>query len=182
MNHLESYGDPQKRNRVFVKAAKADLIRMTFPKETHGHGGKGEDGSDLQEIVTAGCCELGCEPVKGNGFVEVLKPDGTYSYVLNHSEDGTALDNRQPSADLNKLKRDEPAPTMIRKDNVVHWDKQRLITVRELSRLFSLSDEFQHCGRRKQQIDGIGNSVPLGVSEALAQSFVDDFNESTCTR
>ena len=73
---------------------------------------------------------------------------------------------------LEKLKRHEPAMAVPRRNNVLHYDQdlKRLTTVRELGRLQSFDDEFEFCGTQTQQIEGIGNAVPVRTATAVASA------------
>ena len=162
----DRYGDPQKRNRVFVQAVKIDLIRMTFPRETHDKCVTCKD--ILKDLASV-------EPQEGNGAVELIRQDGTLSFIENHCRDGTA----PLKADRTKLKADQPAHTIRRKDNVEHYNFERMTTVREQGRLQSFPDTFKFRGTRQQQLDGIGNAVPVKTAKVLGLTVLQMYKNCT---
>lgn len=160
------YGDPQKRSRVFLTAFKINLRRFIFPIETHG------PDDNCKTIVTVfdvldDLTKL--DPTKGNGLVEKLEKDGAFIYIQNHCKRGTEM-----KSEVEKLKRNDPAHTIRRKGNVQHYDDRlnRTLTVRELLRLQSFSDDFAMSGTLTQQIDGIGNAVPVKTATAVAKAIL----------
>jgi DNA (cytosine-5)-methyltransferase 1 len=166
---LNRYGDPQKRNRVFVTACKPDLALHDFPRETHH-----KDDLSLSRLVTATNALGGIsrvDPTEGNGFAELVLHDGSSVFIQNHCKDGT---NKQ--ADLEELKPHEPAHTVRRKANIKHYEHDRTLTVREMALLQSFGYDFQFCGSQKQQVDGIGNAVPIKVAKAVALAIKDMYN------
>ena len=65
--------------------------------------------------------------------------------------------------------------TILRKGNVGHYEHDRTLTVREMARLQSLPDKFHFCGTRTQQLNGIGNAVPVNTAKAVGKSVLQDF-------
>ena len=149
------YGDPQKRRRVFVTACRNNLLLHTFPRETHD--------SDKPVTVSEALDDLSVvDPVPGNEFV--VLPD-TGKVIHNHGVNGTAM-----KSEVEKLKADEPAHTVRRKDNIKHYKHERTLTIREMARLQSFPDDFQFCGSRCHHVNGIGNAVPVKIATVLASS------------
>jgi len=152
------YGDPQRRNRLILQAVKRDLVRMHLPVETHGR-----NKSKIRTCKDAIGDLSRVNPSKGNGIVRVQKTDGTYSYLKDHSRDGTQL-----KSEMEELQPNEPSHTIRRKDNVKHYERDTLLTVRESARLQSFPDSFEFFGSsRAKNLSGIGNAVPVKTAKAI---------------
>lgn len=154
---MGSFGDPQKRNRVFLQAVKRDLIRMHLPIDTHGDQKK-------KLVTTDDVLNDLSEVEMSNSYVTIDKGDGKTLQILDHSKDGT----HPLKAETERLHGDKPAHTVRRKDNIEHYKVQRHLTVRETARLQSFPDEFIFFGTRQQALDGIGNAVPVKMAKAIA--------------
>ena len=51
----------------------------------------------------------------------------------------------------------------------VHYEKNRVMTPRELARLQSFPDEFVFKGTKSSMLIQLGNAVPCGLSNAIAK-------------
>lgn len=82
-----------------------------------------------------------------------------------------------------KVKRYEPSPTVLTlPDDLVHYSKNRIMTVREFARLQSFDDSFEFLGkrttggdRRKKdvpQYTQVGNAVPPLMARAVADEIL----------
>lgn len=78
-----------------------------------------------------------------------------------------------------RIRSDEPSPTVLTlPDDLVHYSKDRILTVREMARLQSFDDSFEFLGkrttgghRRKEetpQYTLVGNAVPPLLAKAIA--------------
>ena len=72
--------------------------------------------------------------------------------------------------------KNEPAPTITAHANIIVGTEgiERKITPRELAKLFGLPDTFKLVGNEEQQIKGIGNGVPVGLTTALLLTIKHD--------
>lgn len=169
--HVTRYGDPQKRTRVFLTACTQDLSLHGFPKETHDR-----EDLNLSRLVTTADA-IGAlsraEPTEGNAFVEVIDKYKSRLYVQNHCKAGTTINKE---GDLEVLKANEPAHTVRRKANIKHYELHRTLTIREMALLQSFGYHFKLCGSQKQQVDGIGNAVPIKLAKAVASSIKGMYN------
>ena len=139
---------------------------MYFPKETHGHRDVVTCYDALNDLAQV-------DPETGNGFVQLKSQDGQVSYVENHSIEGTSI-----KSETDKLECDKPAHTIIRKNNVGHYELKRTLTVREMGRLQSFPDSFVFCGTTTQQVNGIGNAVPVQTAKAVGISVLQMYKDN----
>ena len=70
---------------------------------------------------------------------------------------------------------DKPSNTV--KENhggvFIHYEKNRVMTPRELARLQSFPDKFKFKGSKASILKQLGNAVPVGLSEALANNIIN---------
>jgi len=151
------YGDPQKRSRVIITAAQSHLQVAPFPKPTHGPSNECVDVVSTWEALDS---LEHLSPEEGNGSVRM----GNDKTTMNHSREGTTL-----KTEMVELNVSEPASTLRRKANVKHYNLNRCLTVREMARLFSFDDSFRFFGPPLEQINQIGNAVPVNLATAVAQ-------------
>ena len=62
-----------------------------------------------------------------------------------------------------------------RKSNILHPEKNRIISVRECARLFDLPDNFIFKGKLSSKQQMIANAVPLSLARAIAKKIKDAF-------
>ena len=70
-----------------------------------------------------------------------------------------------------RLEWDKPSITIAnpRKSNILHPEKNRILSVRECARLFDLPDTFEFIGKLSSKQQMIANSVPLKLATAIAK-------------
>lgn len=166
-----NYGVPQKRERVIFIGIRNDLQDrpITFPAETHTkEGGAGkkkwvsvreaiddlkdlpEDAAHLQQIYTAHSKE----------FIAKIRntPIGASVY----KKYAEAFFRCEPDSPSNTVKENHGGV-------FIHYEKERVMTPRELARLQSFPDTFKFKGSKSNMLVQIGNAVPCGLAEAIAQ-------------
>ena len=165
-----NYGVPQKRERViFIGVMDTITKPITYPEETHnkdGIAGKQkwvsvreaiddlkenvEDVAGLQHIYTTHC----------PSFIEKIK----------NTPNGKSVNPKYTEAFF-RCEPDGPSNTV--KENhggvFIHYEKNRVMTPRELARLQSFPDDFKFKGSKSNILVQLGNAVPCGLSHAIAK-------------
>jgi DNA (cytosine-5)-methyltransferase 1 len=154
------YGVPQKRERVIFIATRLDCD-ILFPKPTH-------------TIETMKCVKETIDDLKDK------EEDVEWSHIFSkHSENvkekikntkiGTSMSQKYNDA---FFKCDPNKPSRTVKENhggvFLHYEKNRVMTPRELARLQSFPDTFHFCGTKSSILKQIGNAVPPQLSIHLA--------------
>lgn len=185
------YGVPQLRKRVIIVGLKGFMDSFEFPRETHnadGSGGKQKyvsvkealgdlptpsDTCTISEHTWPTMSELDkyiCHHVKpGGNYMDIpdevnsvrikrLKRDGGHTTCYGR------MDPEKPSYTVN---------TYFNRPNVgcnIHYEQERLITLREAMRLQTFPDDYEFVCRSKQGKNLIvGNAVPPMLAFKLAQ-------------
>jgi DNA (cytosine-5)-methyltransferase 1 len=160
------FGDPTKRERVILLAAKKGWKLPSCPKPTHG------SGHGLAPVVT--CSDILKEletvnPVSNDGFVTLQ--DGRE--VWGHFIEKTML--TENSEGYESLKANEPAITIRKKNPVKHYSLDRYITILERSRLMSFPYGYEFEGSHQDCMDQIGNAVPVRLASAIGRSVMESY-------
>ena len=155
------YGDPQKRLRVFILAAKKEFVLPDFPKPTHGAG-----TPLVLKTAQMALQDLECIPPReGEGRVQL--PNGTVT--TNHTRNNTKY------AESVRLEADEQAPTVTTSNNLEHYSLPRGLTIREYARLQSFPDPSRFIGSQKSCRKQIGNAVPIGLATAIGKTVMESY-------
>jgi len=155
------FGDPQKRNRMFLIAVKKGFRLPDAPVPTHNDNANG----DLDRIRTVKDA-IGTLPEPSRSGT-VVHDNGT-KVTYNHQK------QKELSADeLKKYDRipSSLAPTTISSSKYLHYDesKNRLLTPREFADLSSFPREYQLFGPRTKLMKFIGNAVPVCLATAVGE-------------
>ena len=154
-----SYGDPQKRRRLILIAARNDCLLPALPAPTHGPG--------LLPIKTCKDAlrifeEYDPMSSRSSGSVLVNK-----TVIYNH-----VIPSFGPEiGDDFVLLGDEPSRTILARSRPhVHYDRDRFISVREAACLQSFPLTYQFFGSLSNQYSQVGNAIPVGLATAIGKS------------
>ncbi|GGJ07730.1 cytosine-specific methyltransferase [Halobellus salinus] len=168
------YGVPQNRRRVIFQGRR-DGSLPTYPDRTHGPAEQTTlTGERLKPHVTVG------EALAGRDVESLPNHE-----VTDHSSDIVErIAGVDPGESLyesygdswRRLPSDEPAITIKENHNApfIHPEADRVGTVRECAILQSFPDDYVFQGPKSTQLKVVGNAVPPGLSNAVAEALADD--------
>ncbi len=155
------YGDPQKRRRLILVAARGDCLLPEMPPPTHG------DGPGLIPTMT---CEDALHmfekhpPSSSRSCGAVLVHD---THVFNHIAPRRKFDRD----DDFELIRSEPSRTILARARPhLHYNGARFISVREAACLQSFPITYRFYGSLASQYAQVGNAVSVKMATAIARS------------
>lgn len=155
----KEHGDPQKRRRVIMFAARHDVYLPDAPPPNM------KQETNVEEVLAN---LYDTTPTAGSG--RAVTSNG--KLVTRHSIEG-GLDwvDDGDGVRLSQIM-DGKATTVRRQNPIKHPIHDRQITVRERARLMSIPDELDIMGSPKQQRDQIGNAVPVNTAICLAEQIM----------
>jgi DNA (cytosine-5)-methyltransferase 1 len=159
------YGDPQKRERLFIFAAHKAAILPGIPPKTHGN----ESTLHQHPYTTVREALYGLEkPNSGDS-----SDDDSNSREL--GDDSQDERPNAPTGDPQvQLQADSPACTVRASKPPMHYDQNRPLTVREAAALQSFPADFRFSSgmnnSKATQYRQIGNAVPVEMATAVARS------------
>jgi DNA (cytosine-5)-methyltransferase 1 len=177
------YGVPQRRQRVFVLAAKGR--RPDEPEPTHSE----QPGSALLPLTTAGQALRGFEGKKYSEpeevisgrwaeHLEAIPPGWNYKFHTawaGHPSPTFETETRYWHF-LLKLSPDLPSWTVPATPGPwvgpFHWDSRRLRTA-ELAALQDFPKGYRFAGTRREQVRQIGNAVPPLLAQRMVEQVLD---------
>lgn len=172
------YGVPQKRHRVIFQGRRDDSI-PTYPERTHGPSKQATlTGKQREPYVTVE------EALLKRGDAESIEELPNHE-TTNHSEEMIErIADVDPGESLyesygdswRRLPRDEPSITVKENHNApfIHPVEDRVGSVRECAVLQSFPDDYVFQGPKSTQLKVVGNAVPPGLSEAIAEALAGD--------
>ncbi len=194
------HGVPQLRQRLVCVGVRRDLLDVPtdaweFPWPDASHAGPHETRRDWDDRLpphrTAGEALAGLteednppeaeEVVCGTYAAELREVPPGENYLWwtahrGHPEPRFRWRSRYWSF-LLKLHPDRPAPTIQGQPGPwvgpFHWENRRL-RVAELKRLMTFPDEFEVCGKRREQQLQLGNAVPPGLGQVVAEALKNE--------
>lgn len=189
------YGVPQLRKRIIVVGLKGSMNNFEFPEPTHN--ADGSCGKKRYVSVKEALGDLP-HPSKDCGITEHEWPTMSEldKYICHHVRPGgnyMDIPDEVNSIRIKRLKRDgghttcygrmspdKPSYTIntyFNRPNVgcnIHYEQERLITLREAMRLQTFPDEYEFCSRSKQGKNIIiGNAVPPLLAKTLAEHLLN---------
>ena len=166
-----NYGVPQKRERVIFVGVRNDITeKFEYPIETHNKDGT--DGKLKWVSVKEAIDDLKDAPE--NAEIQQIYTKHTPKFIekIKNTKVGTSV-LKKYSESFYRCYPDRPSNTV--KENhggvFVHYEKDRVMTPRELARLQSFPDapDFVFKGTKSSMLIQLGNAVPYLLSKAIAK-------------
>ena len=165
-----NYGVPQKRERVIFVGVINDITeKFEYPIETHNK--EGTDGKLKWVSVKEAIDDLKDLPEDFENLQQIYtKHTQKFIVKIKNTEIGSSVLEKYSEA-FYRCYPDRPSNTV--KENhggvFVHYEKNRVMTPRELARLQSFPDDFIFKGTKSSMLIQLGNAVPCGLSNAIAK-------------
>ena len=170
LHNSANFGVPQKRERVIFIGTNTN-IKIKFPNESHE-----KEGKDLPKWISVREAIDDLKDLEEDKTFSQIYTKHTEAFIekIANTEIGKSVNKKYTEAFF-RCKPSEPSPTV--KENhggvFVHYEKNRVMTPRELARLQSFPDNFIFKGTKSSILKQLGNAVPCGLSEAIAESVLD---------
>jgi len=162
-----NYGVPQKRERVIFLGVRNDVKqKIQYPAETHNKNGT--EGKQKWVSVRTAIDDLKDMPEQGEHLYTHHSPE--FIEKIKKTPIGKSVNPKYTEAFF-RCEPDQPSNTV--KENhggvFIHYEKNRVMTPRELARLQSFPDTFKFKGSKTNMLVQIGNAVPCGLAQAIAK-------------
>ena len=162
------FGVPQLRERVVIIATRYD-VPIEFPKATHS----GRFAEWLLPWVTVRQTLDDLKDVNVDGKINHTFASHGKKFLRKIKKTMTGKTTLKTYK--SSFKRLDPnKPSLTVKENhgavFIHYEKDRVITARELARLQSFNDSFFFCSSKRDVLIQIGNAVPPLLAFAIAKS------------
>lgn len=163
------FGVPQNRERVIFIGVRNDIDKeITYPEETHN--ADGSDGKKKHKTVKEAIDDLKDSPENKKTHQIYTKHSEAYVEKIKNTNIGESVSKKYSEACF-RCSPDKPSNTV--KENhggvFLHYEKNRVMTPRELARLQSFPDDFIFNGTKSSVLVQLGNAVPCGLSNAIAK-------------
>lgn len=170
------FGVPQRRERVIFIGVRKDINKkITYPEITHN-----KEGNDNKKKWVS--VREAIDDLKDNEPNEKLHQIYTshsesFSKKIKNTKIGKSVNPKYTEAFF-RCYPDLPSNTV--KENhggvFIHYEKDRVMTPRELARLQSFPDDFIFKGSKANVLLQLGNAVPCGLSQAIAKEIKKIFD------
>lgn len=165
-----NYGVPQKRERVIFIGLRNDIDKeIVYPTETHS---KNEELGKLKWVTVREAIDDLKELPEDKELLQQIytKHSDKFTEKIKKTEIGSSVTKKYKEAFF-RCDPDKPSNTV--KENhggvFIHYEKNRVMTPRELARLQSFPDNFQFKGSKSNMLIQLGNAVPCKLSSAIAE-------------
>jgi DNA (cytosine-5)-methyltransferase 1 len=177
LHNTANYGVPQKRERVIFLGVRDD-IEISFPESTHFENPEGlftrKPWLTVREAI---------DDIKDS------KEDIEWNHIItNHSKE---FEEKIKNTEIGEsalgysdafFRNPPDLPSRTVKENhggvLIHYEKNRVMTPRELARLQSFSDDFIFEGTKSSILKQIGNAVPPLLGKAIGEMVAKMLDEN----
>ena len=170
------FGVPQRRERVIFIGVRKDINKkITYPNTTHNK--EGNDNKKKWVSVREAIDDL--KDNKPNEKLHQIYTSHSESFLkkIKNTKIGKSVNPKYTEAFF-RCYPDLPSNTV--KENhggvFIHYEKDRVMTPRELARLQSFPDDFIFKGSKANVLLQLGNAVPCGLSQAIAKEIKKIFD------
>jgi site-specific DNA-cytosine methylase len=171
-----NYGVPQRRERVIFIGVKEDL-NVRHPEPTHLKNGDDLLGNKKWKTVREAIDDLKNQEENIEWNHILTKHSNDFVKKLENTPVGKSAFGFSDAFHRN----DPDMPSRTVKENhggvLVHYEKNRVMTPRELARLQSFSDDFIFEGSKSQILVQIGNAVPPLLGKAIGETVAEILDE-----
>ena len=176
MLNAADYGVPQKRERV-IFISKQENGPVTFPQPTHAK--LSQDGKSRWKTVRDAIDDLKSKREDIEYSHIITKHDEKFVRKIKNTPIGKSVFGNYSDSFFRNMP-DEPSRTV--KENhggvLVHYEKDRVMTPRELARLQSFRDNFIFEGSKSDILKQIGNAVPVDLAMAIGKHVMKLFQKN----
>ena len=164
------FGVPQNRERVIFIGVRNDIDdkKITYPEKTHN--ADGSDGKKKHQTVKEAIDDLKDSPENKESHHIYTNHSEAFTQKIKNTKVGESVNKKYTEAFF-RCSPDKPSNTV--KENhggvFVHYEKDRVMTPRELARLQSFPDDYMFKGTKSSVLVQLGNAVPCGLSRAIAK-------------
>lgn len=175
--NAKDFGVPQSRRRMIIVGVRNDINKpFHFPSPTHNN----------ENYVTVGQTLYEPPIEKNNPNHKISTLTELNLKRIKHIPEGGSMkdcpvelhNNSDLKRSMRRLSNSNVSYTIVHNncDHYYHPIENRRITIREMARIQGYSDDFIFFGSKSEQSKQVGNSVPVGLSKALAKSIYKFLN------
>ncbi|WP_197224335.1 DNA cytosine methyltransferase [Lysinibacillus sphaericus] len=170
------YGSAQSRKRAILIGSR--IGRIELPNATHSPAEYNTVANALHDIHEAIVNQQDVSiprPKTRERFTFI--PEGANWEALPKHLLGKMRKGLTHSNILRRLSWDSPSITLpnVRKSNILHPTENRILSIREIARLFDLPDSFEFVGKLSSMQQQLANGVPFRLGNAIAKQIIEVF-------